>query len=204
MLRQEAARGFFLKFSGTCDRCPACVVLWVKGGGEMEQNTRNAGEVERMEDRPKSEQGFEAAYEAYGAMVYRLAMVYLGRHADAEDVTQEAFVRLLYKAPRFSGGEHEKRWLLRVTANLCRDQLRGFWRKRAVALEGDYPIRDPEDFGVADAIVRLPEKYKAVLHLHYYEGYSVAEVAEILKLSPSAVKMRLSRGREMLKLEMEG
>ena len=157
-----------------------------------------------MEKRPQSERGFEAAYDAYGPMVYRLALVYLGRHADAEDVTQEAFLKLLYKAPPFADAGHERRWLLRVTANLCRDQLRGFWRKRAVALEGDYPIRDPEIFGVAEAIVALPEKYKAVLHLHYYEGYSVAEIGEILKLSQSAVKMRLSRGRELLKLEMEG
>lgn len=171
----------------------------------MEQTVRKKREeAEEMEQRPKSEQGFEAAYDAYGPMVYRLAMVYLGRHADAEDVTQEAFLKLLYKAPPFADAGHERRWLLRVTANLCRDQLRGFWRKRAVALEGDYPIRDPETFGVAEAIVALPEKYKAVLHLHYYEGYSVAEIGEILKLSQSAVKMRLSRGRELLKLEMEG
>lgn len=171
----------------------------------MEQTVRKKREeAEEMEQRPKSEQGFEAAYDAYGPMVYRLAMLYLGRHADAEDVTQEAFLKLLYKAPPFADAGHERRWLLRVTANLCRDQLRGFWRKRAVALEGDYPIRDPETFGVAEAIVALPEKYKAVLHLHYYEGYSVAEIGEILKLSQSAVKMRLSRGRELLKLEMEG
>lgn len=158
----------------------------------------------RPAERPKSELGFEAAYAAYGVMVYRLAMVYLGCHADAEDVTQEAFVKLLYRAPPFSDGEHEKRWLLRVTVNLCKDQLRGFWRKRAAALEKDYPIRDPEALGVAEAIVRLPEKYKAVIHLHYWEGYSVAEIGEILHLSQSAVKMRLSRGRDMLKLEMEG
>lgn len=171
----------------------------------MEQTVRKKREeAEEMEQRPKSEQGFEAAYDAYGPMVYRLAMLYLGRHADAEDVTQEALLKLLYKAPPFADAGHERRWLLRVTANLCRDQLRGFWRKRAVALEGDYPIRDPETFGVAEAIVALPEKYKAVLHLHYYEGYSVAEIGEILKLSQSAVKMRLSRGRELLKLEMEG
>ncbi len=173
-------------------------------GGEGMENLTIREEAEQMEQRPKSEQGFEAAYDAYGFMVYRLAMVYLGRHADAEDVTQEAFVKLLYKAPPFADAGHEKRWLLRVTANLCKDQLRGFWRKRAVALEEEYPIHDPESFGVADAIVRLPEKYKAVLHLHYYEGYSVAEIGKILKLSQSAVKMRLSRGRELLRLEMEG
>lgn len=148
-------------------------------------------------------QQFEEKYDTYGAMVYRLAMVYLGRHADAEDVTQEAFVKLLCRAPAFADGEHEKRWLLRVTVNLCKDQLKGFWRKRATALEQDYPIDDPDTFEVADAVVRLPEQYKAPIHLHYYEGYSVAEIAEILKLGQSAVKMRLKRGRELLKLEME-
>ena len=152
---------------------------------------------------PKSSEDFDAAYDAYGTMVYRLAMVYLGRHADAEDITQEVFVKLIYKAPAFLDKEHEKRWLLRVTVNLCKDQLKGFWRKRAIALEQDYPIDDPDTFGVADAVVRLPEKYKTVIHLHCYEGYTVAEIADILKLSESAVKMRLKRGREMLKLEME-
>lgn len=147
---------------------------------------------------------FEAKYDAYGAMVYRLAMVYLGSHADAEDVTQEAFLRLLYKAPEFADAEHEKRWLLRVTVNLCRDQLRGFWRTRTVSLESSYPIKDENMFGIADELVRLPEKYKAPIHLHYYEGYSVAEIAEILGLGRSAVKMRMKRGQDMLKLRMEG
>lgn len=145
----------------------------------------------------------EEAYDAYGVAVYRLAMTYLGRHADAEDVTQEVFIRLFRKAPAFRDSEHEKRWLLRVTANLCRDLLRNP-RYNTVALEDDYPMPDSELFGVADAIVRLPETYKAVIHLHYYEGYSVAEVARILHLGTSAVKMRLKRGRELLKLELEG
>lgn len=144
----------------------------------------------------------EEAYDAYGAAVYRLAMTYLGRHADAEDVTQEVFIKLFRKSPAFRDSEHEKRWLLRVTANLCRDQLRSP-RYSTVALEEDYPMTDPERFDVADAIVRLPETYKAVIHLHYYEGYTIAEVARILHLSTSAVKMRLKRGRELLKFELE-
>lgn len=146
---------------------------------------------------------FESSYDAYGAMVYRLAMVYLGRRADAEDVTQEVFCRLLWRAPAFLNEAHEKRWLLQVTANLCKDQLKGFWRKRAAALDVDIPTEHQADQGVLEAILALPETYKGPIHLHYYEGYSVAEVAEILGLSPSAVKMRLKRGREQLKLELE-
>ena len=157
-----------------------------------------------MDGAPKAALGFEAAYDAYGPMVYRLAMVYLGCRADAEDVTQEAFLRLLRRAPAFADGEHEKRWLLRVAVNLCRDQLRGFWRRRAVELEPGLPVRNPESLGLAEAIVALPEQYKGPIHLHYCEGYSVAETGEILKLGQSAVKMRLKRGRELLRKDMAG
>ncbi len=148
--------------------------------------------------RPRAALGFEAAYDAYGPMVY------LGRRADAEDVTQEAFVRLFCRAPAFADGEHEKRWLLRVAVNLCRDQLKGFWRRRAVELEPGLPAQDPESLGLAEAIVALPEQYKGPIHLHYCEGYSVAEISEILKLGQSAVKMRLKRGRDLIRREMEG
>ena len=146
----------------------------------------------------------EEAYDAYGAAVYRLAMLYLGRHADAEDITQEVFLRLLSRAPAFADGDHEKRWLLRVTANLCRDQLRGFWRRRVTELEDTIPAAPPEEREALAAVMALPEQYKLPIHLYYYAGYSVAEIAEILKLGQSAVKMRLKRGRELLRREMEG
>ena len=147
---------------------------------------------------------FETAYDLYGKAVYRLAMVYLGRHADAEDVTQEVFVRLLYRAPGFADGDHEKRWLLRVTANLCKDQLKGFWRRQVTELEDTLPAAPPEEQEALAAVMALPERYKLPIHLHYYEGYSVAEIGEILRLGQSAVKMRLKRGRELLKIELEG
>lgn len=147
---------------------------------------------------------FETVYDTYGKAVYRLAMVYLGRHADAEDVTQEVFFRFLYRAPAFTDESHQKRWLLRVTANLCRDQLRGFWRKRITELEDTIPAAPPEEQEALAAVMALPEQYKLPIHLHYYEGYSVAEIGEILRMGQSAVKMRLKRGREMLKLELEG
>ena len=140
----------------------------------------------------------------HSQMLLRLACTRLDNPADAEDAVQEAFLRLLSRAPSFADAEHEKRWLLRVTVNLCRDQLKGFWRKRTAALEPDEPAPDPETLGVAEAIVALPEQYKAPIHLHYCEGYSVAEIGEILHLGQSAVKMRLKRGRDLLKLELEG
>ena len=151
-----------------------------------------------------SSQQLEAAYDAYSPAVFRLAMVYLGRRADAEDVTQEVFLRLLSRAPDFADVEHKKRWLLRVTANLCRDQLRGFWRSRVTELDDALPAAPSQELEALSAVLSLPEKYKLPIHLYYYEGYSVAEVAEILKLGQSAVKMRLKRGRELLRLELEG
>lgn len=151
-----------------------------------------------------TEQRLEEDYNTYSAAVYRLATVYLGRRADAEDVTQEVFLRLFCRAPAFTGEEHRRRWLLQVTANLCRDQLRGFWHKRVSPLEDALPAAAPEEREALAAVMALPEKYRLPIHLHYYEGYSVAEVAQILKLGQSAVKMRLKRAREMLKLELEG
>lgn len=151
-----------------------------------------------------SAQQLEAAYDAYGAAVYRLALAFLGQRADAEDVTQETFCRLLYRAPAFADEAHKKRWLLKVAANLSRNQLRGFWRKQVTQLEDTLPAGAPEELDALNAVMALPEKFRLPIHLYYYEGYSVAEVAEILKLGQSAVKMRLKRGRELLKLELEG
>ena len=151
-----------------------------------------------------SAQELEEAYDAYGAAVYRLAIAFLGRCADAEDVTQETFCRLLYRAPPFAGEDHRKRWLLQVAANLCCSQMRGFWRKRVTQLEDAVPAAAPEELAALNAVMALPEQYKLPVHLYYYEGYSVAETAEIMKLGQSAVKMRLKRGRELLKMELEG
>ena len=147
---------------------------------------------------------FETAYDTYSAAVYRLALVYLGRPADEEDVTQGVFVRLPCGVGAFTGEDHKKRWLLRVTANLCRDQLRGIWRKQVTELEDTLPAAPAQEQEALDAVLALPEQYKLPIHLYYYEGYSVAEIAGILKLGRSAVKMRLKRGREMLKIELEG
>ncbi len=147
---------------------------------------------------------FKQAYEVYGDMLYKQAMVYLKNPSDCEDVLQDVFIKLLYKAPPFKDAEHEKRWLLRITINRCKDALRSYGRRKTVPLDAILEQGVPQDDRALLAMVMaLPTKYKAVVHLYYYEGYSTSEIAKILGITPSAVKMRLSRGRAQLKLEME-
>ena len=146
---------------------------------------------------------FEQAYAAWGEKLYRLAAAYLGSAEEAEDVLQDVFVKLLSQKRPFRDGEHQKRWLIRVTVNLCRDRLRSARRHAAVPLEGRALAGREEDREILALVLSMPEIYRAAVHLHYYEGYAVEEIGGILGLSKSAVKMRLKRGKEYLRLEME-
>lgn len=144
-------------------------------------------------------------YDQYKTILFRLAFSYLGNKQDCEDILQEVFIKLCYSAPVFPSDTDEKRWLLRVTINQCKDHLKSFWQRNRVSLDDieDYAIimEDREDLL---NIINLPPKYKVVIHLYYYEGYSIAEISNILKSSESAIKMRLKRGREHLKIELGG
>ena len=147
---------------------------------------------------------FSQKYCQYSTMLYRLAMIYLGNAYDAEEAVQEAFIRLLYKAPSFVDAEHEKRWLLRVQINICKDILKSGWRSRTVHLEeaGSYQM-DSDSLYIMERLVSLPQKYKSVIYLHYYEGYQLQEIADLLGIGLSAAKMRMKRGRELLRMELE-
>jgi len=148
---------------------------------------------------------FSEKYDAYSGMVYRLGIIYLRNKADAEDVLQEAFIKLLYQAPDFPDREDEKYWLIRITVNLCKDRLKSFWRRNTVPiLDMDFTDKEAEDIGLLSLVLSLPKKTKDVIYLYYYEGYNVSELSRILRISESAVKMRLKRGREHLKMELEG
>lgn len=155
-------------------------------------------------DACKTEQLFSEKYSQYSTMLYRLAMVYLGNAYDAEEAVQEAFVRLLYKAPEFKDQEHEKRWLLRVQINICKDVLKSGWRTKNIHLEeaGSYQM-EQDGLYIMEQLVALPQKYKSVIYLHYYQGYRLQEIAKILGIGLSAVKMRIKRGRELLRMELE-
>lgn len=148
---------------------------------------------------------FSHKYNLYGNMVFRIAMVNLGNKEDAEETMQEAFYKLLYKSPEFKDEEHEKAWLIKVTVNLCRDILRSVWQKRVVKMDDiETYYGDPYDSNILKDIVQLPTKYKTVIYLYYFEDYSIKQISEILKIKESAAKMRLQRGRQLLKMELEG
>ena len=148
---------------------------------------------------------FSAKYDLYGNMLFKISMVQLGNKEDVEEAMQEAFYRLLYNSPEFRDDEHEKAWLIRTVINLCRDMRRNAWYRRVIKTEEIHKYYDnPPDRDVMMEILRLPAKYKTVIHLHYFEDYSVKEISEILKIKESAIKMRLMRGRQLLKIELEG
>lgn len=139
------------------------------------------------------------AVEQYGSAVYRLAYAMTRSRSDADDVFQEVFLRLHRSAPVFANEAHRRAWLLRVTANCARSLLSSSWRKRVLPLEDVYVYTDPEASDVDAAMARLPGKYRAVIHLFYYEGYQTEEIAQILGRSPSTVRAQLTRARQKLR-----
>lgn len=132
-------------------------------------------------------------------MVYRLAFARTGTKEDADEVYQEVFLRLLKKHPAFESDEHCKAWLLRVTVNCSNTLLSSLWKKRTVILEEDLPFMERESLGLYGELSKLPQKYRDVIHLFYYEELSVAEISEILGRKESTVRTQLTRARAMLK-----
>jgi len=137
----------------------------------------------------------------FGPAVYRLAYARTGSPADAEDVTQDVFLRLLTKAPAFADDDHARAWLLRVAVNRSHDLFRSPWRSRACLEEAAaLPAPDlPLPGGALEAVLALPPKLRTVVHLFYYEDLSVRQIAQLLDLREGAVKTRLSRARSLLR-----
>lgn len=139
------------------------------------------------------------AVHKYGDMLYRLCFVMLRNTADAEDAVQETFIAYTTKSPVFSDKEHEKAWLLKVASNKCRDILRFRNRHQLTELsELEAVVQDDESSHILEALMELPEKFRLVLTLYYIDEYKIKEIAEIIKKTPSAVKMRLQKGRKLL------
>ncbi len=165
----------------------------------------------------KLELSTEEIIEKYADMVYRLAVNEMGNRDDAQDVFQEVFLRLVRYRERISSEEHLKAWLIRVTINCARKLQTTAWRKKVDLLtqedagcttdensESGFKEIENADSGVAAAVAGLPEKYRTVIYLFYYEEMSVAEIAETLSEKESTVKSKLHRAREMLKIKLKG
>lgn len=147
---------------------------------------------------------FHRTYETYGPALYRFCLLQMKNAADAEDVMQEVFLKRLYRAPEFETAEHERRWLFRVALNQCRDEWKRSRRKDLPLEAAALVAVPPEEREVLEQVAALPEKLRTVIHLHYYEGYSLEEMAILLGITVSAVKMRMKRGRDALRMGLEG
>lgn len=147
-----------------------------------------------------SQQEREQAVERWGDMVWRLALARTANVSDAEDVFQEVFLRYFRHEDKFADDEHRKAWLIRCTVNRANSLLASPFRRRTVPLEEAARIGVEDDCReVYSAVLSLPAKYRAVIHLHYFEGLSVAEMAAALGCAEGTVKSQLHRGRALLR-----
>lgn len=138
--------------------------------------------------------------------VFRIALNYLKNRADAEDVCQNVFLALLTEKKDFQSDDHLKNWLIRVTINECKKELRSVWHKKE-SLDDHIPsvsFTDPQHSDLYYSVMALPRHYRVPLYLHYYEGYSTDEIGELLKLPGATVRTRLRRARQLLQNELEG
>ena len=140
-------------------------------------------------------------YETYAQDVFRLALSYLYNTQDAEDICHSIFLTLVEKDITLFQGR-EKAWLLKCAANACKDQLRSFWKQHRAQLDENMVFTDSKDRELWTVVGSLPPKYRAVVHLYYYEGYSQEEIANILGITRTAVQTRMQRAREQLGKEL--
>jgi RNA polymerase sigma factor (sigma-70 family) len=152
-----------------------------------------------------TDDSFINIYQQYKRTVFGIAFNYTKSNADACDIVQEVFIKYIAGKNPFNGEEHIKAWLIRVTINECKKHLMSSWIKRTVSLEDqtipfDY---DREDLELFEAVMSLPLNYRTPIHLHYYEGYTISEIASLIGARESTVKVRLLRARKMLKHKLK-
>lgn len=157
-----------------------------------------------MQKNIHSEEEIKELVEQYSSLIFRISYCILCNPQDAEDAVQETFLRYLTKAPEFVSEEHRKAWLIRVSANISKNMQMFKLRRETVSIDDIENVgiaRD--DFEIFELIMSLPTKYKIVMTLYYVEGYKSKEIAEIIDVNEDAVRKRLQKGRELLKVEFE-
>lgn len=142
--------------------------------------------------------------EKYAKTVRTLAYARTHSEQDADDIFGEVFLRYARRNPRFDSEEHEKAWFIRVTINCSNSLIASAYRRRTEPLSEDIPAFDSESQSLDEYLLRLTPEWRTVIHLFYYEDMPVAEIAQLLSLSESAVRMRLTRARRALRELLEG
>ena len=158
--------------------------------------------MQNQSDRPVD--WMETFIKRHENRIYRTAIAIMSNKADAEDIVQEVFIKAMEKAPYFQSLEHETAWLVKVTVNLCRSRLRSPWWRKTEPLYDIYPAQNNEQQSILETVLSLPSKYRIVIHLFYYEGYSTREIAEITDQKEVTVRSLLTRARHMLRNMIEG
>lgn len=155
----------------------------------------------------RNEQEVNKAIERYSDTVCRLCMIHLKNHADTEDIFQTVFLKYVLSSVVFENEEHEKAWFIRVTMNACKDLLKSFFRSHAVSIDEviEQPAAlPPDNREVLEAVLSLPQKYRDVVYLHYYEEYTAPQISRILGKNVNAVYTLLTRARQMLREKLGG
>ena len=155
----------------------------------------------------RSEEEANRAVEKYADTVRRICIVHLKNHADTEDIFQTVFLKYVLSSVSFESEEHEKAWFIRVTVNACKDLLKSFFRSRTVSLDEiiEKPSEMPQDNReVLEAVLELPEKYRDVVYLYYYEEYTAPEISRILGKKENTVYTLLKWARKILKDKLGG
>lgn len=164
-----------------------------------------------MDNKEKTlEEYFDAAIKKYGDMVYRIAVNQMKNGSDADDVFQEVFIKWLQHHNEFQNDEHEKAWLIRVTINQCKSILKSSWYSKTSEMGEElenmlsYTDTVQEDGNLEETINQLPEKYRIVIHLFYYEELSILQISQALNEKESTIRTQLTRARRKLKELLKG
>jgi RNA polymerase sigma-70 factor (ECF subfamily) len=181
---------------GKKDILPSPIVLYI--GGEAVDFNSSSGTDKELEE----------VYIRHIDTVYRLCFMYMKNTTDAEDAVSTVFLKLIKSRKHFNDHEHEKAWLICTARNTCKDFLKHWWRAQRTDLESlpEIPSWDNQEKAeeVLSALLSLPEKYKTVMYLYYYEGYSIKEISGMLKRKESTLQTQLAKGRQLLKIDLGG
>ncbi|WP_455617984.1 RNA polymerase sigma factor [Eisenbergiella sp.] len=154
----------------------------------------------------RNDNEFAEIYERHVQTIWHICLAYMKNKDDAQDAVQETFLKLYRYQGSFTGTEHEKAWLIVTASNQCRDMLKHWWRKREdIDAHLDLTARETcEIDNTLEEVMRLPDKYKTVIYLYYYEGYSSIEIGKILQKPDSTIRNYLSRAKKILRSRLGG